>query len=90
MASAVVRNAGRTRQGRTDLADRTGEINALRRVIVRVVRSGEVVGCDAFLDPAHDRVEDIVLRVVREGGVCISGPAEGVRARAALLKVMSE
>ena len=49
-----------------------------------VVRGGKVIWRDAFLDPEHDRVEDVVLRVVREGRIRISRCSEGRRTCAAL------
>ena len=74
------------RYSTTHLANRAREVDALRRVVVRVVRGSDLVRRDALLDPAHDRVEDVVLRVVREGGVRIARCSEGGRSGAALLR----
>ena len=56
----------------TNLADWTREVHALRRVPVCEVRAGELIRRHTLLDPAHDRIQDIVLCVVHESWLCIA------------------
>ena len=64
----------------THLAHRPREVPPVRRDVVVVARGDEGLGCDTFLDPAHDRGDNVVLGVVRQRKIDVERGPKGVRA----------